>query len=90
MASIASVYSSKYENFPRSPIIMKPNPINENIPNKAKLSCSLEPPSKKYQLISTNKTIAPRKMITQFKSFNFFFIAILNIYNKVLSESFGR
>jgi hypothetical protein len=29
-------------------------------------------------------------MILQFNMFNSFFIAILNIYNKVLSESFGR
>jgi hypothetical protein len=90
MASIASVYSSKYEYFPRSPMIMKPNPTKKNIPNKEKLACNLELPSTKYQPISENRIIAPNKMILQFNMFNSFFIAILNIYNKVLSESFGR
>jgi hypothetical protein len=61
---------------------MKPNPINENIPNKEKLPCNLEPPSKKYQPIPENKIIAPSKMILQFRLFKFLFIAIKRIFTK--------
>jgi len=63
-------------------MIMKPNPIKKNIPNKEKLPCNLELPSIKYQPISFIRIIAPNKMILQFNMFNSFFIAIKRIFTK--------